>query len=59
VANAKAGEEAAHGASDNGTGIRVTDDLPRPLPVLRGEAEIMRMLLGEQLRTILFGEEKP
>jgi hypothetical protein len=59
VANAKAGEEEAHAASDNGTGIRVTDDLPRPLPVLRGEAEIMRMLLGEQLRTILFGEKKP
>lgn len=36
-------------------GIRVSDDLPRRLPVMPGEGEIVRRLLGERFRQILFG----
>jgi hypothetical protein len=46
----------AHLAS-GGEFIRVIDDLPRPLPVMRGEAEIVRKLLGVRFREILFGKE--
>ena len=35
---------------------RVTDDLPRPLPIVPGEGQIVRMLLGDGFREILFGK---
>ncbi len=38
---------------DPKAGFRVTDDLPQPLPVLPGEGDIVRLLLGERLRQIL------
>jgi hypothetical protein len=49
---------ATHVAIDDGIGIRVTDDLPRPLPVLPGEGEIVRKLLGTRFRQILFGDNQ-
>jgi hypothetical protein len=44
------------GLRDDGRNIRVTDDLPRPLPVLREEGEIVRKLLGSRFREILSDE---
>jgi hypothetical protein len=38
-------------ANDND--ILVSDDLPRPLPIAVGEAELVRKLLGERFRQIL------
>jgi hypothetical protein len=58
AANDNEATAAAHGTPDNGTGIRVTDDLPRPLPVIRGEGEIVWRLLGERFLQILLGKEK-
>jgi len=40
-------------------GIRVIDDLPRPVPVLQREGEIVRKLLGARFRQIMLEEEKP
>ncbi len=40
----------------DGAGIRVTDDLPRPLPVLLEEGDIVRKLLGERFREILLDD---
>jgi hypothetical protein len=47
-----------HPTPNDSTVIHVMGDLPRPLPVLPGEAEIVRRLLGARLRQILSGEEK-
>jgi len=44
--------------SANDNDILVTDDLPRPLPVLPREAAIVRKLLGDRFRQILLEEEK-
>jgi hypothetical protein len=49
---------AEHPTPDDSPSINVVDDLPRPLPVLRGEAEIVKKLLGARFRQILFGKEK-
>jgi hypothetical protein len=49
---------AVHPTPNDSTDIRVIDDLPRPLPVLPGEAAIVRRLLGARLRQILSGKEK-
>ena len=43
-------------ANDND--ISVVDDLPRPLAVLPEEADLIRKLLGERFRQILFGEDQ-
>jgi hypothetical protein len=42
-------------ANDNhpDAGVRVCDDLPRPVPVINGEGELVRKLLGEQFHEIL------
>lgn len=43
-------------ANDND--ILVSDDLPRPLPIAVGEANVVRKLLGERFRQLLMrGEE--
>lgn len=39
-------------------GIVVIDDLPRPLPALQGEGELVRKLLGDRFREILFGAKR-
>ncbi|MGH9644861.1 MAG: hypothetical protein ACRD3Q_20855 [Terriglobales bacterium] len=39
-------------------GIVVIDDLPRPLPALQGEGELVRKLLGDRFREILFGARR-
>src|SRR5215203_3978045 len=40
-------------AANDNDDINVTDDLARPLPVMRGEGELVRKLLGERFRQIL------
>jgi hypothetical protein len=40
-------------AANDNDAIKVTDDLVRPLPVMRGEGELVRKLLGERFRQIL------
>jgi hypothetical protein len=42
-------------ANDNDR-FDVIDDLPRPLPIMRGEGDLVRKLLGEQFLYILKGE---
>ncbi|HEV2172584.1 MAG TPA: hypothetical protein VGR71_03405 [Nitrospira sp.] len=42
-------------ANDND--IVVTDDLPRPLPIVQGEGEVVRAVLGERFRQILMSED--
>jgi hypothetical protein len=42
-------------ANDNE--ILVTDDLPRPLPVMQSEGDLIRTLLGERFRQILLQGE--
>jgi hypothetical protein len=46
-----------HPTPNDSTAIHVIDDLPRPLPVLPGEGEIVRRLVRARLRQI-FGKEK-
>jgi hypothetical protein len=45
-------------ANDNDEYV-VTDDLPRPVPVVPGEADLVRKLLGERFRQILLQGENP
>jgi hypothetical protein len=49
---------ATHAAADDRADIRVIDDLPRPLPVLPGEGEIVRKLIGTRFRQLLFGDKQ-
>ena len=56
VANDNQTAATTHAAADDCTAIRVIDDLPRPLPVLPGEGEIVLKLLGERFRQILSGD---
>lgn len=57
AANDNAIAAAAPPVPANDNDIRVTDDFPRPLPVMPGEADLVRTLLGKRFRQILQGEK--
>jgi hypothetical protein len=44
---------AEHLTAHNDNEIAVSDDLQRPLPIMRGEGNLVRTLLGDRFRQIL------
>jgi hypothetical protein len=44
-------------AANDNEAILVVDDLSRPLPIMRGEGDLIRTLLGERFRQILLEGE--